>query len=159
MNICSHIRSIILTDYVDKELDAKTAERIEGHLQICQECRSLAEKVRTDMALIFGEHGRKEAPIYLWRAIKNRIEETHSEIKAQGYVKSFFNRLTLLKLVPALAAIVLLIFIGSFLLYNHYATRPVEEDYGYVMDVLESGESLTGIQNSGLGTPIEEYFL
>jgi hypothetical protein len=62
-------------------------------------------------------------------------------------------------LVPAVAGLVILVLSVSLFIYEHYAKEGyARNNIEYVAGLLSNGHSSI-IDNDGLGTPIEKYFL
>ena len=161
MKVCDQMRPILLTDYIDNELDENTRRSIDEHLLECHECRAIVDRVRADMFLIAKESLGKKAPPHLWASIAKDIE-SESRVKngASDFLKTLRDRLTIPRLAPALVGIILLVLSTSFFLYTRHAGQAARAgEYEYTADMLGSGEFSPDSENEGLGTPIEEYFL
>ena len=70
---CKKIQDIIITDYIDNELDVKTRAVIDGHLAVCKGCRNLQESL-TAVVRPLRDAGPSFPPDFLWRKIKNGLE-------------------------------------------------------------------------------------
>lgn len=75
---CSEIRNIIITDYVDNELDAKTRQQIEIHLSHCSECRSFADNVMISAVLPLRNNKKITPPDIIWQNIKSKVKQNNS---------------------------------------------------------------------------------
>ena len=161
MKACDHIRSILLTDYVDGELDNETKKGIESHLANCPECTRLVTVVKEEMSIISDKGIKGNVPPHLWTSILKRIEEERPRNTITDIIKSIAERLTLPKLVPALVGIVLLVLSASFFLYTQYVRQDYgsEESFKYASELFAGEGTSAAMESEGLGTPIEEYFL
>lgn len=70
---CNKFRDIIITDYVDGELDAQGQQEIERHLQECAGCREFAAAVSALSVTPLRETAPEEPPAFLWTRIQNRL--------------------------------------------------------------------------------------
>lgn len=161
MNICAQIRSTLLTDYIDNELDERSRNSVEEHLASCIECRAMVEKVKIAVSLIADDGLKQKVPPNIWPSIVTSIESGPQPKSAvMDFIRALGERLTPARLVPALAGIVLLVLSASFFLYTDYIrNQAVVSEYGYNADILGVAESSAESESAGLRTPIEEYFL
>ena len=73
---CRMIRELILTDYLDGELDLGRRKVLESHLQGCRACAEFARKAQAGVVEPF--KSAKQQPVaqeYLWHKIKMIIEK------------------------------------------------------------------------------------
>ena len=49
MGFCRKFRTVILTDYIDAQLDSQMKERIDENLNECAGCRSFTEEVKSKL--------------------------------------------------------------------------------------------------------------
>lgn len=75
---CSKFRDIIITDYVDGELDEREKQEIDRHLQDCAACRSFAAAVSAVTIEPLRKTTPEEPPAFLWTRIQSRLEQDHS---------------------------------------------------------------------------------
>lgn len=80
---CSKFRDIIITDYVDGELDEQGKQEIDRHLQSCAACRSFAAAVSKITVDSLRKAEMEEPPAFLWARIKSHLEQDshHSGLK------------------------------------------------------------------------------
>ena len=53
MKKCDHFKDLILTDYIDGELDKKFSESLESHLLDCSDCRAFFKEVKNNAHCLF----------------------------------------------------------------------------------------------------------
>ena len=70
---CEKIRDIIITDYIDNELDEAGQAAIDGHLAVCENCR-LFEKSLAAAVKPLRNYETSLPPDFLWSRIKNALE-------------------------------------------------------------------------------------
>lgn len=161
MSTCEEFRDLVLTDYIDGELDEKTKGRLEGHLRACAHCREFADEAKARLVVPFVRAPRAAVPEDLWRSIEqniaNEIEEARPVINWAGRLAQLF---TLPRLVPVILSFILFISAWFWVLHNRQATQVASNDLGesgaYVLD---SVGQLAETDNNNLGTSIEQYFL
>jgi len=162
---CKNIQKLIITDYIDNELDAKSQQNIEQHLSVCKACREFAETVRDTVKQPFEHEQYIQPPRSLWHAISERIvpEQVYEESLLtniqHNLVHRLFTRRMTLAMVTALFALV--ITVGIFqrsanrkAMLEAYFTEQAAH-YSYL-------QNANGDYNGyrvNFGTALEEYFL
>lgn len=158
MDNCKKFQDLILTDYIDGEIDKTAKAKIDTHLVTCADCRRLTEDVKKNLITPLESTVRQPVPEYLWGSIKERIE---SQGRSHNPVSNFLERLIDAlspKWAPALGVIALLV-IGSWLLQNQQV-QVLEKDHDeYLEYVLSEPGVSADTDDESLGTPIEQYFL
>lgn len=83
---CNKYRDIIITDYVDGELDERKKQEIDRHLQDCAACRAFTAAVSAVTIEPLRKTSPEEPPAFLWTRIQSRLEQDHtrSRIKWLG---------------------------------------------------------------------------
>ncbi len=116
---CDKIRDIIITDYIDKETDAKVLGEMELHLSICAGCHAFRE------ALMFAavEPLRNTVPAVppeaLWFKVRSGIERAVREENSFDFGAVISSILPKWVNVAALASIVLITSVaGNYLAHN-----------------------------------------
>jgi anti-sigma factor RsiW len=162
---CKIVQDLILTDYLDGQLDAKQEKNVEEHLAQCRQCREFAAAARKVTIDPFANARKIDTPEFLWSRIKDSILAEQQEEKTCALadfwqrVESFFR--VPLPVLARSTIIVLILIIGTVaqLTFNHKRSARAQEQvdyFGYLAD--DSGDvTLNG--NNGLGTLIEQYFL
>lgn len=161
MKNCSSFRSMLLADYIDNELDEGSKRKIEEHLSGCGKCGRLIMMVKEDMAVISDDGAKKKVPPHVWQSILKKMGGEERKTNAViDFVRAFVERLTFIRLAPALVGMILLVLSVSFFLY----TQHIGQGYGngnleYVDELFTNAGSPATTEHEGLGTSIEEYFL
>ncbi|MDD5258764.1 MAG: zf-HC2 domain-containing protein [bacterium] len=88
---CDKYRDIIITDYVDGELDEQGKQEIDRHLRDCSACRAYAAAVSNLTVEPLRKAMPVEPPAFLWTRIKSRLaqEPAHGGIKWLNTVATF----------------------------------------------------------------------
>jgi hypothetical protein len=161
MKTCLSFRSMLLTDYIDGELDRDAKRIIEEHLTVCPECKRLVAMVKEDISIISDEGMRKRVPAYVWQSIvKEMGGEERKTNPVINFISSFTERLIPPRLTPALVGMILLVLSVSSFLYTQYIKQEYENThFEYVAELFTNASSSVISEHEGLGTLIEEYFL
>src|SRR5882672_10339658 len=99
MDDCKRFKDLLLTDYLDAQIDPKTKEQIDAHLRMCPECRLFAQEAERDLVTPFKNVQPEEVPVHLWTAIQERLQKETSvserirNLMGRWVESSFFQRL------------------------------------------------------------------
>jgi anti-sigma factor RsiW len=156
---CDKVKELLLTDYIDGELDPETLEEVTNHLKECASCRELEQELRGGVVEPLRESGIEQPSEAVWLNIKGRIEEETENPLVEALRKA---RETLTFRRPALAIVsaVALLLIVSAPIAKYYYDRNAAETY------LEEQISFFDALNNGsewlyedIGIPDENIFL
>jgi len=157
---CNKVRDILLTDYIDGELDRETSSRVEEHLSGCAACRTFYETVKARTEAPFRDAEDIKPPEGLWERIEAEISRQNAPLQRPDLAEVLSSIFSLKK--PVLAAVSILVLIAVFFggsRYMQYRNYNLAKDYldqqvSYLLGADENGEN-----GNGFGTSIEEYFL
>lgn len=174
---CRKIQDIIITDYVDGQLEEKRKYCIEEHLAHCQHCKEFSIKAREAVVNPFINIGKQETPEIIWDNLREAIisQQKVGTVKVGTDTNFLINFLRKLVSVPtftatfipkpvfALTSIVTLIFMMGILpqfMINNPAVKIDEQgQIEYLSYLTGSGGDVPASDSADLGTPIEKYFL
>lgn len=159
MHNCKTIKDLILTDYIDTELNSDTKKQIEDHLYQCKACQSFAKEVRESLIVPFEKVNRQEVPSYIWENIKEKIVHPQPQPGFSEVVQGWFNAITFPRLMPGLVSLVTLLFITSTVFFNWQTNQAKEREDGAYIEYMLSSAATNQKDYHALGTPIEQYFL
>jgi len=161
MKKCDYYKDLILTDYIDGQLDKITAESIESHLLDCSDCRLFFKEVKNNTALPFNQVSAQPIPTELWDTIRQNIEnENQSPGPLWGFLDKLKGLLVLPRLVPVFASLVLMILVGSVTFNTMQIKQAQAKDQGeYLVSLLSPADSSTATDSNDTGSAIEHYFL
>jgi len=104
-----------IEEYIDGELDAKTAARITAHLSACEACAEFAEEVRREQMVYASYRRDVEVTPALWAAVEQRIESERASSPAPpaSRIREWFAQLiSTPRFSPALAAALVIVTVG-----------------------------------------------
>ena len=161
MKKCDHFKDLILTDYIDGELDKNLLQSVEDHLLECAECRAFLKEVKSNATVPLQQASLQPVPVELWSTIKQGIEhETQESHPLADFIDRLQGWLVLPRLVPVFASLVVMFLAGSVTLNTIQVQQTKEKDQGeYLVSLLSPTSSLASSDSNDLGTPIEHYFL
>lgn len=154
---CKKIRKMILTDYIDRELDTRNYEEIESHLASCEGCRKVKEEALGVTASL-RYSARLDPPETLWVGIKEAIEEENAAKENDVFsgIREFLaDKKPVLAAMATAFAIAAVVLVKSYvydpLVLNAYMVKQME-----FLDYLDNGN---GGASSDSGIPFEDLFL
>jgi len=161
MKKCEQIKDMILTDYIDGQLDKGSVETLENHLLDCSLCRAFLKEVKESVTTPFQQTQRQEVPAELWQAVRQGIEQ---ETPQGSFVKDLVGKIKgfvfFPRLVPVFASFLLMFLAGSMTLNTIHLQQAQAIDQGsYLVSILSPTASAAQPESNDLGTPIEHYFL
>ncbi len=164
---CDKVQELILTDYLDGQVNEEQKANIEKHLAGCVHCKEYELAARETVITPFNNTERLSPPEATWDKIRSQIEKE----QLQERTNPFANLIRGIKSVlyipkPAFAvatvAIVLLVIVTVVKLPsdNRKIVKLSTEEQIECMDYLLGAfnEELTD-GNNDFGTSMEEYFL
>ncbi len=165
MKKCDHFKDLILTDYIDGELDKNLAGSLENHLLDCSDCRAFFKEVK-DNAAIFpvscsANVLHQPVPAGLWDTIKQSIEhENQASSPLADFIAQLKGLIIFPRMVPVFASLILMLLAGSVTLNTIQIQQAKAKDQGeYLVSLLSSTGHSVPSDNNDFGTPIEHYFL
>ncbi len=163
---CKKVKELILTDYLDRQVNEEQKKQIEKHLASCVNCKEYELAARKTVIEPFNKTERVNPPEEIWHKIKGQVEEEQKEL-ANPFT-DFIHRIKSLLYVPrpvlAVPTIVIVLLIVVTIIYlpsKKQETLEVNpesriESINYMMSVFNQ-DSMD--EDNGIATDIEEYFL
>ena len=158
MKKCDQYKDLILTDYIDGELDKNSAGELESHLQGCGECRAFFKEVKNNAVLPMQQALSQPVPVELWDTIRQRIDDENQKINPLAdFIDKIKGLVLFPRMVPVFASLILMLMVGSVTVNTIQVQQAKAQDQGeYLVSLLSSAGSS---ENNDPGTPIEHYFL
>ncbi len=164
---CKNIQDLLLTDYLDGQLEEEKKKTFDDHLNSCFDCREFALVAQNNIMQPFINAENLIPPDHIWEGIKKTIEEKPEPLRF-GFWTSFWNSIKESFLFPrpayALAGIlvifVVIMTLNSMNLERQQKTNhESEKEIEYITYLAKNTLDVSVDQNGGYGTAIEYYFL
>jgi|GEM_PF-1418452 len=165
MKKCDHFRDLILTDYIDGQLDKNSLGSLESHLLDCSDCRAFLKEVKDNAGIspVFcsADVLRQPVPTELWDTIKQNIEhENQARSPLADCIDKLKGWIVAPRMVPVFASLVLVFLAGSVTFNTIQIQQAKAKDQGeYLVSLMSLRDSSVPSDNNDFGTPIEHYFL
>ncbi len=165
---CEKVKELIITDYLDRQVNEEQKEQIEEHLASCRHCKEYELAARKTVIDLFNNAERLRPPEAVWHKIKEKIEEeqelTSPFADLIRRIKSFLYvpkpALAVATIIVALLIMVTIIKLPSenqeIMKANLENQENQIECITYLLRVFNQ-DSMN--ENNGFGTSIEDYFL
>lgn len=175
---CAEIRELLVSDYLDGELDEAARGEVAGHLEACAGCRQFGEDVRRAAVEPFRDAPRDTAPASLWPRVRQAIEREEGRGAIAALARAWRSlRIPAYAAASAAAAAIIAVF-----LVRAPITTPVEkvapavdaeelhaylqEQYSILAyngsngsDESANGDAADGSSSGSFGTLVEEYLM
>ncbi|MBF0478959.1 MAG: zf-HC2 domain-containing protein [Candidatus Omnitrophica bacterium] len=163
---CNKIQDLILTDYIDNQMDEKQKNMIETHLAQCIGCQEFTALVKKTVVEPFIQAERFVPSENVWIEIKDNIMQEQSVKPGlwDALTDGMSNLLRAWKPGLVFASMAMLI-LGAGLLrqYSIYdqelKSAKAVETMEYLSSVTQTQEGGAIDESEGFGTTIEKYFL
>jgi len=166
---CRKIQEIILTDYIDGQLDDKRKGAIEEHLAHCHHCQELAGIAREGVLKPFINVKKQEVPAIIWDQVREEIvaRQERKVVTGTTFLINLLEKIVPVTTFPrpvfalaSIATLMLMIGILPQLMMNNPTVKIDEVGQVEYLSLLTdtSGDVPAG-ESADLGTPIEKYFL
>ena len=161
MDNCKRIKDLILTDYIDNQLDSSSKDQVENHLLSCKTCQNFAMEVKERLMEPLASTFRQELSSEIWETLKQKIFQEQTKKQGLGdWILGWIGSISFPRLVPVLVSLVMVVFISSTIFLNWQTKQAQDQEQGaYVEFMLSSATVSNHGDNHDLGTPIEQYFL
>jgi len=155
---CKKIKEIILSDYIDDELDLECRKNVEIHLEKCESCRQFKDDVDLNIVGILQHASKLEPRQELWYKIKDKLEPKRRLFVPEnitGFLKGLF---TVRKPIYAVAAIMMLVVVTGvfsklYMNEKNSLDRYLGEQMAFVLSLDNGSED----ENDDIGIPFEIF--
>lgn len=163
MKRCARYKELILTDYMDGELDSATQKEVAKHLETCVSCRALKEALLKKAVEPLKRAEKVKAPEYIWQNIRERIVSSEKPAE-QGALTALRERLNKVFVMPrpalAFAAVTVLVIgliVVRFSMYRAYERGYFTPGIESFSTGLEEGNGNADLTDESFGTSIEMF--
>jgi len=159
---CKKARELILTDYLDGQMDDTQRVRLKVHFANCSGCEEFALAAKKVVIDSMVSLERTPVPESLWPSIKEAIAAAEQPkvglvVRCREKVKVIFAIPTPVFTFAAAVLFISIIGIAAQVKINNRATS--QEQAEYSMNSLSAGFAAPANGGADFGTSIEEYFL
>ncbi|MBN1622439.1 MAG: zf-HC2 domain-containing protein [Endomicrobiales bacterium] len=167
---CKTIQELLITDYIDNELDSNSKKEIEKHLESCVKCREFYQNVYKVSVEPFRNSKDAVIPEELWQSVKASIQREEKETILEKFRKKLIGILVFPRIAVA-ASIVLFVVVSVSYFYIsrdsevgiYVAEQKQEVTYSDVQDEFyqsfDVAENDSMLYEDNFETIIEETFL
>jgi anti-sigma factor RsiW len=164
---CDKVQELILTDYLDAQVNEEQKTNIEKHLESCTDCKEYELAARETVITPFNRVEKLRPPEATWDKIRNQLEKEEEQLEER--TNPFANLIRGIKSVfyipkPAFAvatvAIVLLVLVSVIKLPSEkIAKLSTADQIGCIDYLLGAFNEESTDDNNYFETSVEEYFL
>lgn len=126
---CKKIREILMTDYIDGEIDTLLKTKVEDHIKGCKGCFMAKNELEANISAPLRGAELIKPPEELWHKIKDAIEEevpTEKNFEITNVLRELF--IARRPAMVAVTAIALFLVIGG-LTRSHYVKKDMLNSY------------------------------
>ncbi|MCA9403922.1 MAG: zf-HC2 domain-containing protein [Candidatus Omnitrophica bacterium] len=178
---CEKVKELVLTDYVDGQLETAEKVRLVEHLKTCASCHEFAQAVEKELVAPFADLERPEVPPVVWQNIRTAIvPEEEPEPAGPAFIRFLDNLRSLRPALLILAGVVFVFMLSTLFTKSagtpeQIAQPPVIQQQLAAQEGPSSTDELTvetylasldddyddvyDLAENGYGTALEEYFL
>ncbi len=164
---CKNVEELILTDYLDGQMDEGQKKQLEKHLASCVHCREYELAVRKTVIGPFDNSERVNPPAVIWHKIKEQIEEEQKEELTSpfaDFIRSIKSLLYVPKPAFAVAMIVILLLVTVSVIKLPSKNQEIvkvdtENQVECITYLISVFDQDSANEDNDFETSIEEYFL
>jgi predicted anti-sigma-YlaC factor YlaD len=152
---CEEVREVLLTDYFDGIATPETMQKVDSHIAVCAECRTLRATATTALRQTLMQEPVPVPVDRMWERIEQRLA---AQTPVLTHRRRPITRRAMLWSMAATAAVMLAV-AGTFRHNTLVAVRDAGELAAatYVQPYEEAASAETG--TAGLGTAMEDLLL
>jgi len=163
---CEKIKELILTDYIDNEMNDEEKIGLNIHFARCRGCKEFFETVKNTVVKPFANAKKIEPSGFIWRRVKEAI--IAKQQKKLDFAASILEKLKSVFYIPwpalAISTIMALVLIVVLMTTLKFSNKEVletnkEEQAEYSAYSIETPVSALLNNDDGFGTSIEKYLL
>ena len=154
---CKKVQKLILTDYLDEELNSEQKSEIEAHIAGCQQCHQLEITAKKALVEPYIRLERALPQEKVWHKIKMEIQAEEKQKKSAFlFPKNVFAMITVF-----IAIVSITVMFVTFQKNNQEGLTVNTERQAENLAFLDDGINYysSDVENISYGTEIEEYFL
>jgi len=165
---CEYVKELILTDYLDGQLEKEQKTQIEKHLAICKDCREYELLTKKAVVEPFNNLEKHNPPESAWHKIREQIEEKQPLQEPTSSFADLIHSIKSFLYIPKPAFVVTTIIVLLLAVVTVIKLQPEDQKIAkvnpesqiecitYLISVFDQ-DTVNG--NDDFGTSIEELFL
>ena len=160
MDSCKKFKDLILTDYIDGEIDKLSKQHIEDHLHFCSKCRLFIEEIEKNVVGPLKKIKPEKVPPQVWSSIEEKIKQKeYFPNPVAEFIQQLMEIFSLPQRAPVLGMLVLLV-LGGLMVHHLQIQQAKEKEQGeYMISLIDTTEDSAEAENNDSETSIEKYFL
>ena len=159
---CKRIKTWILTDYLDGELDTAKCQALEDHLKNCRACANLLQNAKNTLVKPFEnkKHFWTEQE-FLWSRIKTKIEKEPKQYPGMIFerIMQSFRAPRPIFTLSTCAALILAVFVLTQARSLRVLYQKTYNRHSAAAAIKEQLDYFTSDETVSFGTDMENYFL
>lgn len=148
---CDKVKELLMTDYIDGQLDGQTEKLVRQHLESCAACRAFEASVRKSAVEPLKAAAQKRPPAYVWERIRREVYEEKSSAAFGGLKERLGELFAVPRLRLAAVTVAMVVIVFAFVGYQRYADQRALDTY-----IDEQASFLSDLGNGGIGAE-EDY--
>ena len=163
---CGKIKELILTDYIDNEMNDEEKVRLNMHLVHCHGCKEFLETVNNAAVGPFAGAKQIQPPGFIWQRVREAViagqqEKIRFSAGLLEKLKAVFYFPKPVLVISTIAALALIIALTATLKFSNKAGPGInrEDQVEYSTYSIETPVSALLNNDGGFGTSVEKYFL
>ena len=163
---CERIKGLIMTDYIDGEMNAKLRRKVVAHIIACGQCKQFERILRQTAREPFEQFKPLKPPESVWEGVKAAVSSP--DVNAGSFYQNLWNGLCAVFVFPkarfAAVTFALVVFVGAIFMrmsiVNKSAiNRHIGEQIIFLSYLDEDTVDNFEVSASDFETSIEGYFL
>ncbi len=144
---CDKVRELLMTDYIDAELDTGTEQLVREHLAACADCRGLECEVREAGVRGLAGAKRPEPPPYVWNRIREALSaEQPARSRSADFIRGLRHVFALPQMRLAVVTAAMVVIVVAFAVRQHIEERALdlylEEQATFLSDLGTNGNDM-----------------
>lgn len=159
---CERIQDLILTDYLDDQMDKSQKKYLEEHLSSCPQCMEFARIAKKAAFEPFVNAEKLSPPGSVWSNIQGSI--LAEQQGRTNFLVNLLDRFGWGSPIPrpafAFASVMIMVLlVGTLTEYKIHQRVSAKEQIEYLSSLTNPSETSSGNGGQGFDTAVEQYFL
>ena len=159
---CEKIQELILTDYLDDQMDKSQKKYLEEHLARCPHCLEFSETVKKAAFEPFVNADKPNPPESVWSNIEESIlaeQQGKANVLANLWEKFKFSAPISRPAFAFATVVTLALLVGTLTQFKIQQGDSAKEQMEYLNYLTNPSDGLSANGGQGFNTSVEKYFL